>query len=92
MKKFLIVVLTFVLFGLANFAAHAQAKPETVVANLYKAGKVKSVSEMSRRELKRFFSSLNVNKILDAGKWGNGLNFDVVSSTQDTKIRDFKFG
>lgn len=82
-----------VLFGLGiTPLAHAQVKPEAVVANLYKAGEVKSVGEMSRRELKRFFSGEVVNKILKAAKQENGLNFDVLYNAQDTQIKSFKIG
>jgi hypothetical protein len=43
-----------IIIGFASATASAQVKPETVVANLYKAGSAKSVGRTKARDSEQF--------------------------------------
>jgi hypothetical protein len=89
MKKRLMISIV-ILWSLGSLTASAQTSPETVVANLYKAGKIKSVAEMSKTDLGKYFDDELSAAIWKAANGENGLDFDILYNAQDTEIKNFR--
>jgi hypothetical protein len=81
-----------ILFGLACITAYTQTSPETVVANLYQAAKLKGVADMSKAQLRKYFDDELADQIWKAAHGENGLDFDLIYNAQDTQIKNFQIG
>lgn len=92
MKKIISGSLLVIVFGLGNAVAEAQVSPQAVVANLYRAGKTKSLAEMNKSELRKYFAAKLADSIWKASHSDSGLDFDILYNAQDTKITNFKVG
>lgn len=92
MKKILIGISIVILFGMGNAMAQARRSPETIVANLYKAAKVKDIAAMSKTELRKYFDKELAELIRKTANSDNGLNFDILYDAQDTQIKNFRIG
>ena len=92
MKKLITAAMLFTTLAVSGAPARAQARPETVVANLYRAAAAKSVAEMSKTQLRKYFDEGLADDIWKAARSEEGLGFDLLYYAQDTRIRDFRIG
>lgn len=92
MKKVLIGILLTIFIGLGSAAAQGRIEPETVVANLYRAARTKSIAEMSKTELGKYFDKELVDLIWKTANSDSGIDFDILYDAQDTKISNFRIG
>jgi hypothetical protein len=92
MKKLLAGAALLLTLAGSGAPAWAQAGPETVVANLSRAAAVKSVSEMSKTQLRKYFDEGLADDIWKAARGEEGLGFDLLHHAQDTRIRNFRVG
>ena len=92
MKKLLVGAALLLTLTVAGAPARAQAGPETVVANLYRAATAKSVAEMSKTQLRKYFDEGLADDIWKAARGEGGLGFDLLYHAQDTRIRNFRVG
>lgn len=81
-----------ILYGLGNLIVFAQTAPETVVANLYRAAKTKSIAGMSKTELRTYFDAELTTSIWKATHSEDGLDFDILYNAQDAGTRNFRIG
>ncbi len=81
-----------ILISLGGIGAYAQTSPEAVVANLYKAAKLKSVADMSKTQLRKYFDDELADHIWKTAHGDNGLDFDLLYNAQDTQIKNFQIG
>ena len=92
MRKFLVGFSMIILLGLEYHAAYGQAKPESVVANLYKTEKAKGIAEMSETELRKYFDKKLANAIWKAARDEKGLGFNMLYNANTPLLRNFKIG
>jgi hypothetical protein len=92
MKNLLAGAALLLTLAVAGAPARAQAGPETVVANLYRAATAKSVAEMSKTQLRKYFDEELADDIWKAARGEEGLGFDLLYHAQDTQIRNFRVG
>ena len=79
MKKLLSGATLLLTLTLSGASARAQAGPEIVVANLYRAATTKSVAEMSKTQLRKYFDEGLADDIWTAARSEEGLGFDLLS-------------
>ena len=92
MKKLLTGAALLLTLAVSGAPARAQAGPETVVANLYRAATAKSVAEMSKTQLRKYFGEGLADDIWKAARGEEGLGFDLLYHAQDTRIKNFRIG
>ena len=91
-KKLLAGTALLLTLAVSGTTARAQAGPETVVANLYRAATAKSVAEMSKTQLRKYFDEELADDIWKAARSEEGLGFDLLYYAQDTRIKNFRIG
>jgi hypothetical protein len=92
MKKLMTGAMLLTTLAFSEAPARTQTGPETVVANLYRAATAKSVAEMSKTRLRRYFAEGLADDIWKAARSEEGLGFDLLYHAQDTRIRNFRIG
>lgn len=92
MKEWMTGAMFLTMLAFSGAPARAQAGPETVVANLYRAATTKSVAEMSKTQLRKYFAEGSADDIWKAARSEEGLGFDILYYAQDTQIKNFRIG
>jgi hypothetical protein len=92
MKKLLTGAALLLTLAASGAPALAQAGPETVVANLYRAATAKSVAGMSKTQLRKYFDEGLADDIWKAARGEEGLGFDLLYHAQDRRVRNFRIG
>ena len=92
MKKLLTGAALLLTLAASGAPALAQAGPETVVANLYRAATAKCVAGMSKTQLRKYFDEGLADDIWKAARGEEGLGFDLLYHAQDRRVRNFRIG